>query len=434
MAKTAGRSAFMFIFITVLLNMIGFGVIMPVMPQLIMEVTGEDVSHAAKWGGYLSIVYALMQFFMMPIIGGLSDRFGRRPVLLVSLAAYSFDFLIMALAPVIGIILIARLLAGAFAATFSTANAYIADISPPEKRAANFGMMGAAFGLGFIIGPAIGGFLGEHYGPRAPFFFVAAMGALNFLFGFLVLPETLKPENRRKFEWKRANAFGNFKQFAQYPIMLPIAGVLFLSQLAHWTYPSVWAYYAEKKFLWSPGMIGASLMFVGVMAAIVQGGLTRIIIPKIGERVAALFAMSVTAVAYCLFALATDGWMIFAIIAFSALGGLAQPALQGIMSRTMPPDAQGELQGAIAAVMSMSMVIGPFFMTQTFSAFSAPGEPFTLFNMTLLPNGAPVYFPGAPFVLASVLEVFAIAMLFLAFRRIQRPREDVIETAEQPAT
>jgi len=247
---------------------------------------------------------------------------------------------------------------------------------------------------------------------------------LNFLFGLLVLPETLKSENRRKFDWKRANAFGSFKQFAHYPMMLPIAGVLFLSQIAHWTYPSVWSYYAEEKFAWTPGMIGASLMFVGLMAALVQGLLTRIVIPKIGERAAALFAMSVTAVAYCLFALADKGWMVYAIIAFSALGGLAQPALQGIMSRTMPANAQGELQGAIAAVMSISMVIGPFVMTQLFSAFSSPNEPFILFNVTLLPNGAPFYFSGAPFIFASILEVFAVGMLFLAFSRIRRPREE----------
>lgn len=433
MARTPGRYALLFIFITVLLNMIGFGVIMPVMPALIMEVTGENLSHAAKWGGYLTVVYAVMQFVMMPIVGGLSDRFGRRPVLLSSLAAYSFDFFIMAIAPTIGVIVVARVLAGAFAATFSTANAYIADISPPEKRAANFGLIGAAFGLGFIIGPAIGGFLGEHYGPRAPFYFVAATGAINLVFGFFVLPETLKPENKRRFDWKRANAFGNFKQFAQYPIMLPIAGVLFLSQLAHWTFPSVWSYYAIEKFQWTEAMIGASLMFVGLMAAIVQGGVTRIVVPKIGERAAALFAMSVTAISYCAFAFASHGWMIYALIAFSSLGGLAQPALQGIMSRTMPANAQGELQGAIAAVMSMSMVIGPFFMTQTFSAFSAPGEPFSLFNMTLLPEGAPFYFPGAPFILALVLEIFAIAVLFLAFRQIQRPRDDQGETVEQSA-
>ena len=424
MARAPGKNALLFIFITVMLNMIGLGVIMPVMPSLIIDVTGEDLSHAAQWGGYLTVVYALMQFIMMPVIGGLSDRFGRRPVLLISMAAYSFDFLIMAIAPTIGIILAARLLAGAFAATFSTANAYIADISPPEKRAANFGLMGAAFGLGFIIGPGVGGIVGEHFGPRAPFFFVAALGAVNFIYGFFVLPETLKAENRRKFEWKRANAFGNFKQFSQYPAMLPIAGVLFLAQLAHWTYPSVWAYYAQEKFSWTKEMIGYSLMFVGLAAAIVQAGLIRIIIPRTGERAAALIGMSVTAVAYVGFSLADNGVAIYALIAFSALGGLTQPAIQGIMSRTIPDNAQGELQGAVAALMSVSMVIGPLIMTQIFSAFSSPGEPFAIWNVTILPEGAPFYFPGAPFAFAAVLEVIALALLFLAFRRIVRPRSD----------
>ena len=424
MARAPGKNALLFIFITVMLNMIGFGVIMPVMPQLIMDVTGQDLSRAAQWGGYLSAVYAVMQFIMMPIIGGLSDRFGRRPVLLISLAAYSIDFLIMAIAPEIAVIVVARILAGAFAATFSTANAYIADISPPEKRAANFGLMGAAFGLGFIIGPAIGGLLGGQFGPRAPFYFVAALGAVNFLYGLLVLPETLREENRRRFDWKRANAFGNFKQFAKYPAMLPIAGVIFIAQIAHWTYPSVWAYYAEEKFAWTPEFIGASLMFVGLMSAIVQGGLTRIVIPRIGERAAAAFAMSVTMVSYIAFSIAEAGWMVYAVIAFSALGGLAQPAIQGIMSRTMPANAQGELQGAVAALMSVSMVIGPLIMTQVFSAFSAPGEPFIVGNVTLFPTGAPFYFPGAPFAFAAFLELLALMMLFFAFRRIMRPSDD----------
>lgn len=423
MAKTPGKFALLFIFITVMLNMIGFGVIMPVMPDLIMEVTGEDRARASQWGGYLSFIYAVMQFIMMPIIGGLSDRYGRRPVILISLAAYSFDFLIMAIAPTIWLIAVARILAGAFAATFSTANAYIADISPPEKRAANFGLMGAAFGLGFIIGPAIGGVLGE-YGARAPFYFVAALGAINLVFGFFVLPETLAQENRRRFEWKRANAFGNFKQFAKYPIMLPIVGVLFISQIAHWTYPSVWSYYAGEKFAWTPFDIGLSLMFVGLTAAIVQAGLIRIIIPKIGERAAAIIAMSVTATAYLGYAFADKGWMIYALIAYSAIGGLAQPAMQGIMSRTMPADAQGELQGAVAAVMSISMALGPLLMTQIFAAFSSPGEPFIMMGVTLLPEGAPVYFPGAPFLFSAFLEVCAIAALFVAFARIQRPREE----------
>ncbi len=434
MAKKAGKRAFFFIFVTILLNMIGFGVIMPVMPKLIMEVTGEGVAHAAKWGGYLSVVYAIMQFFMMPIIGGLSDRFGRRPVMLASLAAYSFDFFIMAIAPTIGIILIARLMAGAFAATFSTANAYIADISPPEKRAANFGLIGAAFGVGFIIGPGIGGFLGDHFGPRAPFYFVAATGAVNFLFGFFTMPETLAPENRRPFDWRRANALGSFRQFSKYPIMLPIAAVLFFAQLAHWTYPSIWAYYAIEKFSWSGAMIGASLMYMGLMSGLVQGGLTRVAIPRLGERRAALFGISVTAVGYLCFAFANQGWMIFAILTFTALGGLAQPSLQGIMSRTIPSNAQGELQGAIAALNSLTMVFSPWIMTQMFSAFSSPGEPFTLFNITILEKGAPFYFPGAPLVFAFVLELFALALLFMAFKHIQRPREEHEEaTADQPA-
>ena len=434
MAKPAGKSALFFIFITILLNMIGYGVIMPVMPSLIMEITGEDVSHAAKWGGYLTVGYAVMQFLMMPIIGGLSDRFGRRPVLLISLAAYSFDFLLMALAPTMGLILIARMLAGAFAATFSTANAFIADISPPEKRAANFGLVGAAFGVGFIIGPGIGGFLGEQFGPRAPFYFVAAMGAVNFLFGYFAMPESLKPENRRKFEWRRANAFGNFKQFAQYPIMLPIAAVLFFAQFAHWTYPSVWSYYAIEKFAWSGVMIGASLMYMGLMSGLVQGGLTRNAIPRLGEKRAAFIGMSVSAIGYLLFALAGQGWMVFAILTFSALGGLAQPAIQGIMSRTIPANAQGELQGAIAALNSLVMIFSPWVMTQLFSAFSSPGEPFTLFSVTVLPEGAPFYFPGAPLVFAFLLELLALALLFKAFTRIQRPRDDEEPTspADQP--
>jgi len=394
------------------------------MPKLIMEVTGEDVAHAAKWGGYLSVVYAIMQFFMMPIIGGLSDRFGRRPVLLASLAAYSFDFFIMAIAPTIGVILIARILAGCFAATYSTANAFIADISPPEKRAQNFGLMGAAFGVGFIIGPGIGGFLGEHFGPRAPFYFVAITGAINCIFGFIAMPETLKPENRRKFEWRRANALGSFRQFSNYPIMLPIAAVLFFAQLAHWTYPSIWSYYAIEKFSWTPSIIGASLMYMGLMSGLVQGGLTRIAIPRLGERKAALIGISITAIGYFCFALADKSWMVFAILTFTALGGLAQPSLQGIMSRTIPPNAQGELQGAIAALNSLTMIFSPFIMTQLLSVFSSPGEPYVLFGATLLPEGAPFYFPGAPLVLAFIFEIVALALLFQAFKRIQRPREE----------
>ena len=421
-ARPPHRNAIVFIFITVLINMIGFGIVMPVMPDLIMTVIGGDVSTAAEWGGYLSVAYAAMQFVMMPIIGGLSDRFGRRPVLLTSLGAYSIDYLIMAVAPAISVIVVARLFAGAFAATFSTANAFIADISPPEKRAANFGLIGAAFGLGFIIGPGLGGIIGEAYGPRAPFFVVAALGILNLIYGFIVLPETLKPENRRAFSWRRANAFGSFVQFRQYPVMAPIAGALFLYQVGHWTFPSVWAYFAKEKFQWDPSAIGWSLMFVGLTAALVQGGLTRIAIPRFGERACALFGMCVAIAAYFSYAYATTAQMIYALIAVSSLTGLIVPSLQGIMSRTIPADAQGELQGAVAAVSSLAMIIGPPLMTQVFAAFSKPGEPVTVFGVTLSEAGAPFYFPGAPFFLAGLLTIAALVPFGVAMKHIRRPR------------
>lgn len=412
------RFAIIFIFITVLLNMIGLGVIMPVMPQLIQSVTHGDLADAAQWGGLLTFSYAAVQFLMMPIIGGLSDRYGRRPVLLCSLAAYTLDFFVMAIAPTITMILIARLLAGAFAATFSTANAYIADITPPEKRAANFGLMGAAFGLGFIIGPGIGGVLGDFYGPRAPFYFVASLGAANFIFGYFFLPETLAPESRRPFEWKRANAFGNFIQLKKFPALIPIAGAVFLYQLAHWAFPSVWSYFAEERFAWSPSQIGVSLMLVGFSAALVQGGLTRIIIPKIGERNAVLFGTTIAFVSYFGFAFVGSGAAVYGLIAFSALAGVTQPALQGIMSRKIPKDAQGELQGAIAAIASLSMVLSPPVMTQIFAAFSAPEKPIVVFGLLLSQTGTGVYFPGAPFFCAGLIVVFAFVPIAIAFRQL----------------
>lgn len=423
-AKAPGGKAIFFIFVTVLINMIGFGVIMPVMPQLIMDVTGEDLAHAAQWGGVLSLTYAAMQFFMMPVMGGLSDRFGRRPVILGSLMAYSTDFLLMALAPTIGYLLLARILAGAFAATFATANAYIADISAPEKRAANFGLVGAAFGLGFIIGPAVGGLIGDHFGPRAPFYAVAGLGLINLVYGWFFLPETLAPENRRRFDWKRANAFGNFIQFRQYPALLPIAACIFLYQLGHWAMPSVWAYYTEERFGWSPADIGYSLMAVGLAAAIVQGGLTRIIIPRIGESAAAIAGLTIAAIFYTVYGLATKGWMVYAIIPIGSLAGMTLPALQGIMSRTLPANVQGELQGAIGSIAGLSMIIGPYMMTQIFAAFIKPGTPFAIGQAVLLPKGAPFYFPGAPFVLAGCLAASGLIPLLIALRKTRRPRAE----------
>jgi DHA1 family tetracycline resistance protein-like MFS transporter len=407
-AKALGRNALLFIFITIMLNMIGFGVIIPVMPELVMDVTGRDLAHAAQWGGVLSLAYAVMQFFMMPVMGSLSDRYGRRPVILVSLAAYSVDFLLMALAPTITLLLAARILSGSFAATFSTANAYIADISPPEKRAQNFGLMGAAFGLGFIIGPAVGGVIGEEFGHRAPFFAVAALGLVNLIYGWFFLPETLAAENRRKFQWSRANPFGSFRHFARYPVILPISLAIFLFNLAHWTFPSVWAYFAGERFGWSARQIGFSLMAVGLASAIVQGGLTRIVIPALGERRAAFFGFGVAIATYAGYGLATEGWQVYLLIAVGSLAGFIAPSLQGIMSRTVPADAQGQLQGTIGSINGVSMIIGPVLMTQTFAAFSRKEALF--------------YFPGAPFLLASLLTIVALIPLFAAIGRIRRPK------------
>ena len=410
-AAKPGPNALLFIFITVMINMIGFGIILPVMPQLIMDVTGDGLAQASRWGGYISVAYAVMQFIMMPVMGQLSDRYGRRPILLGSLAAYAADFLMLALAPSLVLIFVARILAGCFAATFSTANAYIADISPPEKRAANFGLMGAAFGLGFIIGPALGGLIGDQYGHRAPFYAVAALGAINFVYGWFFLPETNPPENRKPFNWRRANAFSSFRNFAQYPAILPAAAVFFLLGLARWSFPAVWAYFAQERIGWSPREIGFSLMAVGLSAAIVEGGLTRIVIPAIGEARAAIISMSISVLAYACYAFATEGWMIYALIAFGAFAGFAAPALQGIMSKSAPANAQGELQGAIGSLNGVAMILGPLMMTQVFAAFSA--------------EDASVYFPGAHFLLAACLAALAFIPLMEAIRRIspapQRP-------------
>lgn len=407
-ARAPGRHALLFIFLTVMTNMIGFGILMPVMPQLIMEVTGEGLAEAARWGGMLALSFALMQFVMMPVMGSLSDRYGRRPVILGSLAAFALDSLLLALAPTLAILFLARLLAGMFSATYSTANAYIADITPPEKRAANFGLMGAAFGLGFIIGPALGGLIGDEFGTRAPFFAVAALAFANFVYGWFFLPETNPNENRRAFSWARANAFGSFRQFRQYAVILPVAFAIFLFNIGHWSFPAVWAYFSGERFGWSPREIGFSLMAVGLASAIVQGGLTRIVIPAIGERRAAFLGLFIAIVAYVGYGLATEGWMIYAIIPIGALGGFTGPALQGIMSRTVPADAQGELQGAIGSINGVSMIIGPLLMTQIFAYFSG--------------DGAPIYLPGAPFLAAAGLTILALFPLFEAIGRIRRPR------------
>jgi DHA1 family tetracycline resistance protein-like MFS transporter len=394
--RHATKHALAFIFLTVLIDTIGFGIILPVLPQLIVELTGETVARATFLGGWLLVTYAALQFLCGPVMGNLSDRFGRRPVLLASLAAFAFDYMLMGFAPTIGWLFLGRAVAGLAGAVYSPAMAYIADVSPPEKRAQGFGMMGAAFGLGFIIGPAIGGFLGE-LGPRAPFFAAAALAALNFVYGLVVPPESLPAEQRRKFEWKRANPLGTLVALRRYPAVVAIAGAVFLWQLAHEVYPATWSFFATIRLAWSKAEIGLSLAFVGVLMAFTQGYLTGKIVPRIGEYRAVLIGVVSGVVSMIALAFATQTWAVYAALLIGVLQGLAYPSMNAIMSKQVAADQQGELQGGVASMMSLTTILGPLVMTQTLGRFSEAT--------------APVYFPGAAFLLASLLALLSLAIV-----------------------
>ncbi len=393
--------ALSFIFITMLLDVIGFGLIIPVLPGLLEEMTGGDLSTAARWGGVLMFTYATMQFLFSPIVGGLSDQYGRRPVILASLFAFGIDFVITGLAPNIWWFFVGRILAGITGASFSSATAYIADVSTPEKRAQNFGLIGAAFGLGFIIGPLVGGVVSAHYGLRAPFFVAAGMAFLNWLYGYFILPESLAPENRRPFDWKRANPVGSLLNLRRYPVVLSLAGALMAIYLAGHANHSTWTYITMKKFAWDSEMVGYSLAFVGLLTGIVQGGLTRVVIPRFGSKPSLYFGLAMYLIGFVLFAFATQGWMMFAFMVPFALGGFAGPALQGIISNQVPANEQGELQGSLTSLIAVTSIIGPLLMTWLFSWFTSPK--------------APVQFAGAPFLMGAFLT---LASLLLAVRTL----------------
>jgi DHA1 family tetracycline resistance protein-like MFS transporter len=390
------RAALTFVLLSVFIDSLGFGIIIPSMPSVIVQLTGAPISIAADWGGYLMAVYALLQFFMAPIFGNLSDRVGRRPVLLASLAAFGVDFLLTGLATSMTWLFIGRAVAGVFGASFSAAGAYIGDISNDENRARNFGFIGAAWGCGFTLGPAIGGFFADHIDPRAPFFVAAGLALANVAFGLFALPESLAPENRRKFDWARANPFGSFKSLAHLPTVAGLLVAVFLYQIAHDSLPAVWMYYTQLKFGWSISETGWSLTFVGIMTVAVMGGLTGVIVPRLGERRAIIFGFALMTLGFVGYALASRGWMLYAAIAIGSLGGIANPAVQSVMSRQAGPSAQGELQGAIASLNSIAAVLSPIFMTQMFSYFSTPA--------------APVQFPGAPFLVSAAL-VFGCVLI-----------------------
>ena len=401
--QPAGRRAVAFVFVTVLINAMGIGIILPVMPDLIRELTDLPLGAAALWGGYLSFVYALMQFVFGPALGNLADRLGRRPVLLVSLFTMAVDYVIMGLAPSLWLLFAGRVLAGIAGATHSTANAFIADISAPDRRAQNFGLIGAAFGVGFIAGPLIGGLAGE-LGTRAPFFVAAALALVNFLWGALVLPETLEPENRRRFDWRRANPLGAARQIARMPMVAWFFVALFLYDLAHFAYPAVWSFYTKEAFAWTNAEIGLSLAIVGVSFAVAQGWLIRIVVPRLGEARTAFWGFVVSIAGLVLFGIVTEDWMLYVIIPFTGLGALITPAMTALMSRRVPPDAQGELQGALSAVLGVTLIISPVLMTQIFGHFTSAA--------------APVYLPGAPFLGAAVLMALALVPFSIGVRRM----------------
>lgn len=394
------KAALGFIFVTLLIDVTGLGIIIPVIPKLIEGLIHGNVSDASRYGGWLSFAYAIMQFIFAPVIGNLSDQYGRRPVLLLSLLGFGLDYLFQAFAPTIGWLFVGRIIAGIFGASFTTASAYIADISTPENRAQNFGMIGAAFGLGFIIGPVVGGLLG-HYGPRVPFIAAAILSLVNAIYGFLVLPESLPKENRRKFDWKRANPMGSLLQLNKYPAVSGLIFSVVLVYIAAHAVQSTWTFYNIEKFQWSERMIGYSLGFVGLMVAIVQGGLIRAIIPRLGNERSVYIGLLLYGAGYLLYGFATASWMMFAFTVVYSLGGIAGPALQGIISSAVPANEQGELQGALTSLMSATSIIGPPLMTNLFSYFTSPK--------------APVHFSGAPFLMGAVLVLLSS---FLAYRSL----------------
>jgi DHA1 family tetracycline resistance protein-like MFS transporter len=401
---TRSRLTLICILVTILLDMVGLGIIVPVLPELIEQVSGGNVTQAAVTGGYLVFIYALMQFIFSPVLGNLSDRFGRRPVLLLSLLGLTADYLLMGFAPVIAFLYLGRILSGIAGAAVATATAYIADITPPEKRSQRFGLIGAAFGLGFIIGPVIGGELGE-YGPRVPFYAAAGLAFANFLFGVFVLPESLPKERRRKFDIRRANPFGALLALRQYPVVLWLLLSLFLLSLAGQAFPSVWNFFTIEVVNFSTSQIGRALGAFGIGFAISQAFLIGPMIKRLGEWTTVLIGLSAAVIAFTGTAFIHTQFGLYGFLMVGALSGLAIPAINGLISRQVPDNGQGELQGAVNATNSLASIIGPLAATQIFAYF------------TQAPKGTSGYFPGAPFIAAALAICASAAVFFYTAHR-----------------
>ena len=392
------KHAFAFVWVTVLLDMIGLGLIMPIVPAVLRQLTGADVAHASIYGGWLFFSYAAMQFFFAPVIGGLSDAFGRRPVLLLAVLGLGIDYAVTAVSPTVGWLFAGRIVAGMFGASYTTANAYIADVTPPDERGKAFGMLGAAFGVGFVVGPAIGGLLGG-LGPRVPFFVASGLAFVNFLYGLVLLPETHSKEKRRPLRLGQIHPFGAVVSIPGGKHVRTLVIALFVLFLGSSVYPSVWAFWSSARFEWSPRMIGISLAAYGVSNIFTQAVLVGVCTKRWGERKTAFVGLVLNVACFALLGLATQTWMVFAIIVLSSPCGVAMPAMNAWMSKLAPADAQGRLQGSIGAAESLSSILGAILMTQVFGAFEHTQ-------------------PGAPFFVAAVLSV---AGLFIATRAASPP-------------
>jgi MFS transporter, DHA1 family, tetracycline resistance protein len=418
MATSKNSAAIGFIFITLLIDITGWGIIIPVMPKLIEQLIHGDVSTASKYGGWLTFAYAIMQFLCAPILGNLSDKYGRRPVILLSLLGFAVDYLFLSFAPTIGWLFAGRIVAGITGASFTAATAYIADISTNEDRAKNFGMVGAAFGVGFIIGPVIGGLLGT-LGPRMPFYAAAALCLLNALYGYFILPESLSKQNRRPFEWKRANPVGSLMHLKKYPAIGGLIIALILVYIAAHAVQSNWNFFTMYRFNWTEKLVGISLGVVGLLVGVVQGGLVRFTSKTLGNEKSIYIGLALYGVGMCLFAFASQSWMMFVFLIPYCLGGIAGPALQAIISGNVPANEQGELQGALTSLMSATSIIGPPLMTNLFYYFTHKQAPFQ--------------FPGAPFFLGFILMMASAVVAYYALHTRKKIKKENIQTAPQQA-
>ena len=391
--------AILFIFVTVVLDVLAIGIIAPVLPPLVVSFLGGDTAHAARIYGLFATAWALMQFVASPVLGALSDRFGRRPIILISVSGLGLDYIFMALAPNLGWLFVGRMISGITSASFATAAAYIADITPPENRAKSFGMIGAAFGLGFVLGPAMGGTLGS-ISPRLPFWVSAALCLTNALYGLFVLPESLPPERRGRFSWARANPIGSLRLLRSHPELFALASVTFLYYVAHEVLPSTFVLYTGYRYGWDPRTVGLTLALVGVCTAIVSGGLVGPIVARIGERRAVLASLAFGAAAFATFGLAPNGRLFLIGVPIMAFLGLYAPSSQGLMTRRVQGSEQGQLQGAIMGLRGLSGLISPSIFTLTFSTF--------------IGRLADLHLPGASFVLAGFLLLVAMSIAYRA--------------------